>query len=91
MGESFEEKNIRIHEQLKELMKSRRGQILLTAEVKHLFEETFPDSKDAQFVQPPDHCFNMTNKKACTCAQTEQAIFECIKRGEFKVRDYSIA
>lgn len=42
--------------------------------------------KDHQFVYPSDHRINLTNEGACDCAMTDRALFERIRRGEFRVR-----
>ena len=85
MPPPFEELNKQIHDKLKKLFQSRRNQVLSTAEIKHLFREEYPDF-NVDWVQPSDHCDNITNNGACWCALTENAIFRQIERGEYNVR-----
>ena len=80
-----EELNRKIHPNLKELFRSRKGEVLKTAEIKRLYEAEYKDP-DVMWVQPSDNSINITNKGACCCAKTEDAIFEQIRYGLYKVR-----
>jgi hypothetical protein len=85
MSKFGEDLSRKIHPNLKRLFRSRKGEILKTAEIKHLYEAEYK-YPDLMWVQPPDHSINTTNKGACWCAKTEEAIFEQIRRGLYKVR-----
>ncbi len=74
-----------LHPQLKELMKGRRGRVLSTSEIKNIYKRAYPDF-NVDWMLPTDHCSNKTNKGACWCAETKDAIFEYLKRATFRVR-----
>jgi hypothetical protein len=75
----------RHHNDLARIMRPFRGQVLTTSQIKERIEQSL-DSKDAQWVQPSDHCKNHTCEGDCACAGTDSAIFEQIKRGRYRVR-----
>ena len=69
------------HDYIVEAMDNHRGQVLRTSEILNILIEEFPELEHRKdWIQPPDHCINHTNKGACYCAETEAAIFEKIKR-----------
>lgn len=57
-----------------------------TAEINKLVEGIPGIGNNAQFIQPSDHCVNVTNEGACTCAKTNRALFEQVRRGEYVIR-----
>ena len=75
---------VRYHAQLKQLMTNYKGQTLTTSQIKSIFRNHYPNA-DIRYLQPSDHCINKTNNGACECACTNNAIFEYIKRGVYKV------
>ena len=85
MERPFAGLNTDIHKKLKEVFQLRHNAILTTAEIKRFFESEYKNS-DVSWVQPSDHCINMTNKGACWCSKTDKAIFEQIRRGVYKIR-----
>ncbi len=38
-----------------------------------------------KFDHPSDHCSNMSNKEACSCARTNQALVERVRKGIYLV------
>jgi len=76
---------VKYHNELKNIMLGHKGEILQTSEINQMFEEAYPHC-DIRFMQPPDHCFNKTNRGPCKCSMTEEALFEYVKRGKFRVR-----
>ena len=76
---------VKYHNELKKIIHGYDGRILHTFEINKIFQEAYPDC-DISFMQPADHCFNKTNKGPCKCSMTEEALFEYIERGKYKVR-----
>jgi hypothetical protein len=76
---------VKYHDELKKVILEHKGDILQTSEIKHKFEEAYPDC-DIRFMQPSDHCINKTNNGPCKCSMTEEALFEFIEWGKYKVR-----
>jgi hypothetical protein len=76
----------RYHEDLRRAVANRKGEVLKTSEVAAIVREVPSIGKAAQFVYPSDHCVNHTNEGACSCAMTDRALFERVRRGEFRVR-----
>lgn len=89
MSLQFRKFSVQIHLNLSGLFKDRKGDILTTAEIRRIYEKKYINP-DVMWVHPPDHCINRVNKVACWCAETDEAIFERIKHGEYKVRDFQI-
>jgi hypothetical protein len=52
---------------------------IVTSEIPHVGNNT-------KFIQPSDHCLNITNKGACTCATTKRSLFVQIRHGVYLVR-----
>ncbi len=75
---------VKYHKELKQLMIKYKGETLKTGDIKKKFKQEYP-KLDASFMQPSDHCSNRINKGACDCANTENAIFECIRDGYYRV------
>ena len=73
------------HDKLKEIMVPYRNQVLSTAVIKRIIEEVPEFKGQEQWIYPSDHCTNHTNKGACKCALTDDAIFERICRGKYRV------
>jgi hypothetical protein len=82
----WRETSTRFHKDLKQAMISRKGETLRTSQVRKIVESYPILAKDAQFIYPSDHCINHTNEGACYCALTEEAIFEKIRHGVYRVR-----
>lgn len=76
----------RFHANLYQLMRRYSGETLKTSQIKKIIEDSAGFTKDAQFIYPSDHCTNHTNEGACYCALTENAIFEKIRHGVYRVR-----
>lgn len=83
----FEEIGIEIHKNLQKLFQKCKGEILTAGEVKKRYEREFK-KPDVKWVQASDHVINPTHKKDwhCWCVGTDEAIFEKIKYGTYKVR-----
>lgn len=75
---------VKYHSQLHQLMANYKGQILTRNQIISIFQRYYPNS-DIRYLQPSDHCINKTNKGACDCAMTPNAIFEYISRGKYRV------
>jgi|GEM_PF-320733 len=75
------------HNNLKNAVMRHSGEVLKTSQIKKIIEGDPSLAKDAQFVFPSDHCINHTNKGACYCAMTEEAIFEKVRHGMYRVRN----
>ncbi len=77
----------RFHGDLKQTMTRHSGETLRTSQIKKIIEGNRNLAEYAQFVFPSDHCINHTNEGACYCALTEEAIFEKIRHGIYRVRN----
>ena len=75
------------HDYIVEAMENYKGQDLKTGEILKILINRFPELEVRKdWIQPPDHCINHTNKGACYCAETDKAVFEQVKHGTYKVR-----
>jgi hypothetical protein len=74
------------HDNLMEVMAPFQNQILKTSTIKRIIAGYQAFEGKEQWIYPSDHCINHTNKGACYCAETEEAIFMKIRRGMYKVR-----
>jgi len=86
---SFESIHKKLHPQLQQLMQNRKDSVLTTSEINNIYKQTYPGSYPESYVdwlRPTDHCINKTCTGACWCTMTENAIFEYLKRGSFRVR-----
>jgi len=84
---SFTDKVSKYHDKLFRVMSSHIGETLKTARIKGILITSCPELRgEEQWIYPSDHCINHTNKGACTCIMNENAIFEKIVRGKYKVR-----
>ncbi len=77
----------RFHDELKQAMIPYRGKQLATAEISNILKSLPGLAQHARFIQPADHCRNVKNFGACTCAHTDKAIFDKLQRGLFYVRE----
>jgi len=77
----------RFHDGFKQAMLSHRNNELTTAKIKRIVESTPGLADHSRFIYPSDHCINHTNKGACWCALTDDAIFERVRRGVFFIRN----
>lgn len=77
----------RFHDELNEAMIPYRGKQLKTAEINKILKDAPGLAQHARLIQPSDHCSNVKNYGACTCAHTDKAIFEQLQRGFFSVRE----
>ena len=75
----------KFHNDLKMAMVPYKKMVLEKARIDKIIEKTPSLKENAQWIFPSDHCKNHTNKGACNCAITTQAIFERISRGKYKV------
>ena len=76
----------KFHDNLKEAMQPYQGKQLKTAEINKILQGAAGTSQHARVIQPLDHCKNEKKFGACSCAQTDKAIFEHVHRGVFLVR-----
>lgn len=81
----FEKLASKFHDKLEEVMRPYKNQVLQTARIKNIIETVHDFRGQEQWIYPSDHCNNHTNKGACYCALTEDAIFEKIARGQYRV------
>lgn len=77
----------RFHDDLKQAMNTYQGKQLKTSDIGEIIKNIPNLAHYAQLIQPPDHCSNHKNNGACTCAFTDGAIFEQLRRGLYYVRD----
>ena len=75
----------RFHIGLLQIVQSRKGEILTTAQIRKIVDGDPGLAGYASWIYPSDHCINHTNKGACDCALTAEAIFEKISRGNYRV------
>ncbi len=75
----------KFHDKLKQVMRPYKNDVLETARIKNIIEKVPDFHGQEQWIYPSDHCINHTNKGACYCAETENAIFEKIARGKYRV------
>lgn len=73
------------HDELAKTMAVHGGRIMATSEINDIVAHHPILARDERWVYPSDHCVNHTNKGACTCAETEAAIFEKVRRGVYRV------
>jgi len=74
------------HDPLRRVIAKYRNAELSTDEIRFVSESIPEVGNNAQFIQPPDHCLNITNQGACSCAMTERALFVQVRRGLYLVR-----
>lgn len=75
----------KFHADLRMAMAPYKKMVLEKARIDKIIDETPVLKENAQWIFPSDHCINHTNKGACFCAITTQAIFERISRAKYKV------
>ena len=75
----------KFHEDLKRSMVPYKKMVLEKARIEKIIEENKSLKENAQWIFPSDHCINHTNKGACFCAITTQAIFERVSKGKYIV------
>lgn len=75
----------KFHDKFKEIMGPYKNQVLETAVIRHIIEKVPEFNGQEQWIYPSDHCINHSNKGACYCAETKDAFFQKITRGEYKV------
>ena len=73
------------HDKLKEVMLPYKNKTLQTARIKEIIEKVNDFRGQEQWIYPSDHCINHTNKGACYCAETKDAIFEKKSQGLYRV------
>ena len=81
----WEKLTSKFHDDLKIAMVPYKKMVLEKARIDKIIEKTPSLQENAQWILPSDHCKNHTNKGACFCAITTQAIFERIFRRKYKV------
>jgi len=77
----------RFHDDLRQAMIPYKGKQLKTAEINTILKDVPGLVQNARLIQPADHCRNVKNFGACSCAHTDKAIFEKLQRGLFYVRE----
>jgi hypothetical protein len=77
----------RFHDELKRAMMPYQGKQLATAQINNILKSVPGLAQNARFIQPADHCRNVKNFGACTCAHSDKAIFEKLQKGLFHVRE----
>lgn len=82
---SWRDFGTKFHDVFKLVMKPYKNQVLETSRIKKIIENVPEFHGKEQWIQPSDHCINLTNKGACYCALTDNAIFEQITRGRYRV------
>jgi hypothetical protein len=83
---SFSKIASKYHDQLAQAMGPFRGRVVRPREMRAALVADFPQLEGAQgWVLPSDHCRNRTNKGACRCATTDDALFERIGWGQYRV------
>ena len=63
-----------------------KGHELSKKFIQQIITYRYPGLQDKiNWIFPSDHSSNLTNKGACYCALTDEAIFERISRGRYNV------
>ena len=75
----------KFHDKLKEVMIPYKNNVMQTAQIKKIIERVSELEGQEQWIYPSDHCVNHTNKGACFCAETKDALFEKITRAKYRV------
>lgn len=74
------------HDSLVRALLPLRGQEVTPAAVRAALVDALPELEAKQkWVMPSDHCRNHSNKGACRCALTDEALFERLGRGRYRV------
>jgi hypothetical protein len=74
------------HTDLAQTVRALRGRLVTQREVRDAFVDKFPNLEAKQdWVKPSDHCRNQTNKGACVCAKTPNALFERVEWNCYRV------
>ena len=81
----FEKFASKFHDQLKVTMIPYKNTVLKTAEIKNIIKSVPTFKGQKQWIYPSDHCINHTNKGACYCSMTKNALFFQIARGKYRV------
>ena len=81
----FEKFASKFHNKLKEVMVPYKNKVLQTARFIEIIEKVHDFRGQEQWIYPSDHCKNHMNKGACYCAETDDALFEKIARGQYRV------
>jgi len=74
------------HEPLRRVMAKYENAEMTTDEIRTVSASIPGVGNNVKFIQPPDHCLNVTNKGACPCAETEESLFVQVRRGVYLVR-----
>ena len=75
----------KFHDKLKKAMIPYKNNVMQTAQIKKIIERVPEFEGQEQWIYPSDHCANHTNKGACFCAETKDALFEKIIRDKYRV------
>lgn len=70
------------HDMMYAALKDYKGRSLSTSEIKTIVLRSFPQFSEGSLL-PNDHA--QGNKNPCSCAKTEQRIFNRIMRGSYRV------
>ena len=71
------------HDRIATAVKSYRGKILSTSDIKKIVVGAFPEFNIGSLL-PNDHASG--NKSCCVCAGTDSRIFDQIERSNYRVR-----
>ncbi len=71
------------HERFKKAFSGKKGQVYITAEIKNVLHDKFPEMKEGSML-PNDH--GEGNKSPCWCSGEEEQIFNRIDYRTYKVR-----
>jgi hypothetical protein len=75
------------HDRLVQAVAGMMGREVTQAEVKAAYAAAHPDRPgDLKWVMAADHCVNHTNRGACACSMTDDAVFERVARNHYRVR-----
>jgi hypothetical protein len=69
------------HEAVRKALAPHKGATLRTRELKDLIRAAHVND----MVHPSDHCSNMNNIGACSCAETDHALVRQVSRGQYIV------
>jgi hypothetical protein len=74
------------HDSLADSLVPFKGSTMTNDDIRKALFKKYPSLQEKEdWIQPSDHCANHTNKGACRCSTTSQAIFRRIGRGKYLV------
>jgi len=69
------------HDLIKQALAPLRGQQITYDQWEATVRQIPGLGSKGKFEHPSDHCSNMSNKQACSCARTNQALVERVQKG----------